>query len=637
MPDKSTGALEVLSAALAHHQAGRFEEAERLYQEVLRQHPAHPMGLYLSGALALAMGRPRKARERLVEAVALRPEHVEARFAYASALHRSGASAEAIRTFRALLAHHPEHVGAHVNLSNCLRENGQHEDALAEADAAVALARTSPEARTTRGAALLALGRPDAAIAAYRSAVQIDPRHGAGYAGLAAAHLAAGQSARALADADAALLLLPDLAEGHFLRAMALAGLGAGAAAITALRSAIARDPAHAKAHLNLANLLVDQDRYDEAEALYRRATTLDAKLVEAYTSLACLLTALGRLSEAIAACDVALALDPDCVQAHWNQGIAWLLAGDYEKGWEGYAVRGRRRLAADTKAGPMRRHWQGEDIAGQTILVIAEQGLGDTIQFARYLPLLAARGASAVLACDSALCPLLEKQNGIAAVVPYGSTYPPTDWWVNQMSLPLRFKTKLHSIPYAAGYLHADAGKVARWQSQLPSGGRVGLVWAGNPRHSNDARRSMRLAELRPLLELRGLSFISLQVGPAAGEAKSFSGFLDVSARLTDFAETAALIEALDLVISVDTSSAHCAAALGKETWVMLPHAPDWRWLRDRADSPWYRAIRLFRQPHPGAWAAVVLDVKRSLAERLARTDAGRAGCLSAHELAGP
>lgn len=637
MPDKPTGALEVLAAGLAHHQAGRFEEAEHLYQEVLKQHPAHPIGLYLYGALALATGRPQKARELLVKAVALRPEHVEARFAYANALHRSGALGEAICNFRALLAYHPEHVGAHVNLANCLRENGQYEDALVEADAAVTLAPASPEAATTRGAALLALGRAEVAIAACRSAIRADPRHGAGYAGLAAAHLRAGHPAAALAAADAALLLLPELAEGYFLRAMALSGLGAGAAAVIALRSAIGRDPGHAKAHLNLANLLVDRDRYDEAEALYRRAITLDPRLVEAYTSLACLLTSLGRLPEAIAACDTALAIDPHCVQAHWNQGIAWLLAGDYEKGWEKYGIRSHRWCFSDTSAIPTAPRWQGEDIAGKTILVIAEQGLGDTIQFARYLPLLAARGASAALVCDKRLCPLLENQAGIAAAVPYGSPYPPTDWWVSQMSLPLRFQTRLDTIPFSSGYLRADSEKVIRWQKRLPPGVRIGLVWAGNPRHSNDARRSMRLADLRPLLEVRRVSFVSLQVGPAAAQAKDCSDILDVSARLTDFAETAALIDALDLVISVDTSSAHCAAALGKETWVMLPHAPDWRWLLAGADSPWYSAIRLFRQPRSAAWAAVVEQVELCLRERLAQKDAIVVGPVPSYERASP
>ncbi|MGH7102153.1 MAG: tetratricopeptide repeat protein, partial [Acetobacteraceae bacterium] len=439
--------------------------------------------------------------------------------------------------------------------------------------------------------------------------------HGAAYAGLAASVLHGERPAEALAAAECAALAAPDLVEAEFLRAMALAGLGAGPAAIAGLERTIARDPTHAKAHLNLGNLLAEEDRLEEAEGSCRRAIALDPRLPEAHASLGYLLTAEGRLDEAIAACLSALALDPEFVQAHWNEGIARLLQGDYARGWEKYEARKGYerfiRLYPDPE-GPI---WQGEALAGRTILVHAEQGLGDTIQFARYLPLLAQAGAQVVLACDPALVPLMAGQPsalmpGLEAVVVRGSTLPPYDCWINQMSLPHRFATTLDSIPSPGRYLAADPERTRHFRERLPQGRRIGLAWAGNPLHSNDRRRSMPIGALAPLLAGSGASFVSLQSGARAAEVREFPGIRDFSAELADFAETAALIEALDLVVTVDTSVAHCAAALGKKTWILLPHAADWRWLVGRTDSPWYCSVRLFRQERPGAWDSLVAEV---------------------------
>lgn len=620
MPKDSADLLETLAAGLAHHQVGRFAAAETLYREVLAHAPAEPTALYFYGVLALATGRPAKAESLLSEAVALRPDHAEARFAHANALYRQGDRHGAIARFRRVLADWPDHFGAHVNLSNCLREAGEGEAALAEAEAACRLASDSAAAHTTRAAALLRLGRAEEAIEAYQAALAADPRHCEARAGLAASLLHAARPAAALAAAEAALLLTPDFAEAHFLRGMALAGLDAPPAAIAALERAIALEPSHAKAHLNLGNLLTDCDRIEDAERLCRRAIALDPGLVEAHTSLGFLLTQQGRLEEAIAACDRALALDPEFVQAHWNQGIALLLAGDYERGWEKYEARKGYDRSERLYPDPDGEVWRGQSLAGRRILVVAEQGLGDTIQFARYLPLLVACGANVILACDQPLVPLLSGQLGLVEVIGRGSPWPHHDYWVNQMSLPHRFATSLEDIPSPGRYLVADLERVRRWQDMLPAGPRIGLVWAGNPQHSNDARRSMPAKSFMPLLEIPGASFVSLQVGPRAKDAGCLPGLLDFSHQLADFAETGALIEALDLVISVDTSSAHCAAALGKRTWIMLPHAPDWRWLTGREDSPWYAAVRLFRQPAPGAWDAVVDAIRASLLQWFGR-----------------
>jgi hypothetical protein len=224
-------------------------------------------------------------------------------------------------------------------------------------------------------------------------------------------------------------------------------------------------------------------------------------------------------------------------------------------------------------------------------------------------LPLIAARGGRPILACEPPLVPLLATTG--AEIVPKDGGLPRYDCWIDQMSLPLAFGTRLDTIPSADGYLRADPARIATWAERLPNGRRVGLAWAGNALHSNDRRRSMPPAALAPLLAMPGISFVNLQVGPAA---QAIPALPDLSAWLTDYAETAALIANLDLVISVDTSVAHVAGALGKPAWVLLPHAPDWRWHLGRGDTPWYSSLRLFRQPEPGDWASMVDAVVRAM-----------------------
>jgi hypothetical protein len=321
-------------------------------------------------------------------------------------------------------------------------------------------------------------------------------------------------------------------------------------------------------------------------------------------------LTSRGMLDEAVTACETAIALRPDFPQAHWNQAVAALLAGDFERGFRQYEWRKRHDLFRRDFIDLPGPQWDGGDPAGRTILVHAEQGFGDTIQFARYLPLMAARGGRPVLACEPALIPLLADLPG-AAVVPNTGQSPPYDCWIDQMSLPLAFATRVNSIPSAAGYLCADPVRVAGWRSALPPGPRVGIAWAGNPAHSNDRRRSLPGAALARILAVPGITFVNLQVGSRAAA----SPLPDLSPRLADFAATAALVAAVDLVVTVDTAVAHVAGAIGAPAWVLLPQAPDWRWLLGRDDTPWYASLRLFRQRCAGDWSGVATAVAASLA----------------------
>jgi len=468
----------------------------------------------------------------------------------------------------------------------------------------------------------LRAGRGGRAVDLLRRAALALRDHAAVHLNLARACLGTGEPEQALAAAERAAALAPAEAEAHFVRGTALNALGEAAAAAAALQRAIALNPLHAPARLNLGNAWADLDRLEDAERECRAAIALDRSLAEAHASLGFILTSLGRLEEATAACDAAIALRPEFAQAHWNRATARLLAGDFAAGFEAYEWRKRhdryRRDFLDLP-GPV---WWGERLEGRTILVKAEQGLGDTIQLARYLPALAARGGRVILACDPRLIPLLRCLPGVADIVPRDGALPPYQTWIDQMSLPLRFATTPDSIPSPGGYLEADPCRIARWRIRLLSGasepGRfptVGLVWAGNPAHSNDRRRSLPRDCLARLLDTAGVRFVSLQVGPRAAEAAAIAGVADLSAHLSDYAETAALVSALDLVVTVDTSVAHLAGALGRPAWVMLPFAPDWRWILGRSDTPWYSSLTLFRQGQPADWTVPLAAIGSCLA----------------------
>jgi tetratricopeptide (TPR) repeat protein len=475
-----------------------------------------------------------------------------------------------------------------------------------------ALPPEAPRSPYLEGLLLLRDGLAAQAAEHLARMVALQPAHAGARVNLVRALLASGQPAAALVEADAALGVAPDHAELYFARGTALNALGQPDAARAALERAVAFGPSHAPSWLNLGNACADLNDFVLAEQYIRTALQCDRTLAEAYASLGHVLTALGRLEEAVAACDAAIALRPNFAQAHWNLAVAALLAGDFTRGFGEYEWRKRhdrfRRDFIDLP-GPV---WQDGDPAGRTILVHAEQGLGDTIQFARYLPLIAARG-HAVLACAPPLIPLLATLPDVT-VVPKQSPLPRYDAWIDQMSLPRVFRTRPETIPAATGYLRADPVRVAAWRDRLPRGSNwritVGLAWAGNPAHSNDQRRSLPYAALQPVLAMPGVRCINLQVGEAAKQA----ALPDLSPLLTDYAETAALIANLDLLVTVDTSVAHVAGALGVPCWVMLPFAPDWRWMLGRNDSPWYAAVRLFRQERAGDWDAVVGRIAAAL-----------------------
>lgn len=373
--------------------------------------------------------------------------------------------------------------------------------------------------------------------------------------------------------------------------------------------------------HNNLGLCLRLQGRLDEALACYRRALDIDADYVEAYNNMGLDLQGSGAVDQAIASFEAALRLRPQFAEAHWNLGLALLLIGDCARGWKEYEWRLRcQPFSADGLVLDKVEPWQGQPLDGKTLLVRREQGAGDSLQFLRFVPALVERGAKVLLDIQPELADLARSVSSDIALLQRGSNMSSVDYYVNLMSLPRWLEIDLHDLPVNIPYLRADPGKTVAWQRRFENrrGLRVGLVWRGNPQQKNDHLRSCPLERLSALFEVPGIDWYSLQKGePSTQLAEIPSGRIyDLGPEFANFSDTAAAIQSLDLVITVCTSVAHLAGALGKTTWVMLSFAADWRWLQERDDSPWYPTLRLFRQSTPGDWEGVADRLRLALAQ---------------------
>ena len=599
--------LSQLIAALEDHRAGRLATAEHGYRGVLSRAPDDPTALHLLGVLTLATGRAEEAVGLLRSASVARGGNEDTRLALADALAAAGAAEEAEATYRALIADSPGNLAAMINLANLLRDTGDPVEAVVLCRKALLLAPKLVQGHVTLGSAMLAAGQVSEAIGAYRMAITLRPEFASAQIGLAMALLRAQRADAAVAASRRGVALAPALAEAWFVHGAALRAQGVPAEAAEALLRAIALDPLHVRAHLTLGNALLDMDRPRDGAVRLRQAIAIDPALPEAHASLGFMLTAAGRLSEAITACDEAIRLRPDFAIAYWNRSFVHLLAGDFAAGWADFEWRKRHDAFARDLTPLPGTEWTGEDLTGKTLLINTEQGMGDTLQFARFFSVLADRGARVVVACAKVLMPLIAGVRGVAAVVPR-TMLPAYDFWINQMSVPRLLGTEVGSIPSAAGYVSA----APVWAPSPRR--RVGIVLAGNPQHSNDVRRSMPDVAAAGLAALPGIEWVSLQVGSTAAAVAARFGVADLTQTLTDFGQTAAVVASLDLVISVDTAVAHLAGAMGVKVWLMLPHAPDWRWMLERDDTPWYASMRLFRQAAPGDWASVTGAVAAAL-----------------------
>ncbi|MBV1697798.1 MAG: tetratricopeptide repeat protein [Hyphomicrobiales bacterium] len=462
-------------------------------------------------------------------------------------------------------------------------------------------------------------GRFDAALALMQEALKNDLSRADGFAGLALVFVALGQWQRALVSYDEGLRLQPDDAELRNGRGVALLKLNRSAEALADFDRVLAAKPEYLDALGNRGNALLRLNRVADAVEAYDLALSYAPDSAQLLANRAAALRRLDRPQEALESAQAALARAPDFAHARFVEAVARLTLGDFAAGWRAYESRWQIGWLASQRRDFAAPLWLGaESLEGKSILLHAEQGLGDTIQFARYAPLLAARGAGVILEVQRELVRLLGDLSGVAAVIARQSSLPDYDFHCPLMSLPLACGTTVATVPAAVPYLSPAGADIAAWRARLPARGRrIGLVWSGERSHDNDLNRSLRLAALAPLFDLADVTFVSLQHEVRDEDAAALrdrSGLVEAGPRFTDFADTAAAIACLDAVISVDTAVAHLAGAMGKPLFLLLPFAADFRWLRQRSDSPWYPSAQLLRQPQFGDWDSVVNELRQKL-----------------------
>ena len=617
---------------------GSLVEAEAVYRQLLSIRPDLAEASNNLGAVLYDLGRLHDAEAAFRHALAIRTDYAQAHYNLGIVLYDLRRWIEAESAYRQALVLSPD-AGAYNNLGNVLKE----------------LARL-PEAE-----------------AAYRQALVLRPQYAEALNNLANLLKELGRLPEAELACRMALTIRPDYAEAHLNLGVLMGALKRFPEAEASYRQALAVRPGYVEAHYNLGIVLQALERLPEAEAAYSQALLIRPDSVEAHNNLGNVLWALRRLPDAVAAYRRALALRPDLAEAHHNLGnvlkelchltdaeasfrralairadyhdakvsLATLLLsmGEFEEGWRLYDSRYDQPgfIHHQTQSLLACPRWRGEALAGKSLLVWQEDGLGDMVQFGRYLPLLKAQGAGHIgFACAPALHRLFASAEGVDAVLDHEAALrraPGYDYWTSPMSVPLHLRTTTDTIPDPVR-LAPDPLLAEQWRARLATlspGRKIGLVWKGNPKHHNDANRSLpSLATLAPLWSVPGVSFVSLQKGQGEEEGRSPPAglpLLHLGTELTDFADTAAVIGELDLVICVDTSAAHIAASLGKPCWVLLPREDiDWRWMRERDDSPWYpQTLRLFRQAADERWPAAVERVRLACIAEFSSRDHSR------------
>ena len=580
-----SGEGTTVEEGLALHRAGRLPEAAAVYERVVAGDPSNADALHYLGVIASQQGDQQRSVELISRAIALRPDAPKFHNNLGVALRELKRLPEAECAFRSAIALQQDFGDALRNLALVLDLLGRPADCVPLWRRLLSTTPAFADGWNRLGVALQETGRLDDAVLAFSEVARLAPQSHIGHANLAGALNLLGRHAESLYAADHALMLAPETPEALSARATSLCLLGRRAEALETAHQLIAAHPQRTAGHLALACVQKAEARFEDLIGTYRRV----------------------------------LELEPDNAVVHFDKGMNHLLLGQFTEGWAEYEWRNRvpklRQLIGEI---PCPR-WKGEPLHGRTILVHAEQGVGDTFQFIRYLPLVGARGGKLVFVSQAGLPDFIRTVLPDVDVFAPGEPVPPFHCEAPLMSLPLVFGTDMESIPGPLPITRPIDGPFA-----IPRSNRLkaGLVWAGDPAHSNDRNRSMALALFEPLLEVEGVDFFSLQVGPRAADRNRLKRpelLKDLSGQLKDYTATAGVMRQLDLVISVDTSAAHLAGVLGRPVWTLLPFVPDWRWLLGREDSPWYPTMRLFRQRRDGDWHEAIGRVAQKLA-RIAR-----------------
>jgi tetratricopeptide (TPR) repeat protein len=634
-----------LALAAQYYGARQFARVEQICRQIVELEPGQAEAWCLLGAAQLGTGAFAEATASFQEALRWTPDYPEAHNNLGIALDRQGLLEPALASYQQALRLRPTFAEAAFNLGHALERQGRAEEALVCYRQAVELRPDYAKAVAGLGSLLGQLGRLDEAVAVLERAAALRPDHAATHNALAVALIRQRRLEAATAAAREAVRLRPDDGAAHhslgriaFLQAQQDMQTGPGQenpalvrqqldAAAAHYRQALAFTEDNAEVHYNLSLALFEGGDLAGAVAHARHALRQKADYAEAEGALGKALAAEGRLEEAAAALDRAVQLRPGDANLQGLRALHWLQMGRFELGWPEYEWRWRGAQAAPGSLS--RPVWDGSPLSGRTILLHAEQGLGDTLQFIRYAALVRQRGGRVVVECPRPLLQILACCAGIDQLVAHGEPLPTFDVHAPLLSLPRLLGTTLATVPANVPYVYADAGLVEQWRQRLasPAGFKIGINWRGRTSYREEWHRAVPLAHFEALARLPGVRLVSLQKGSrvAAAELRrlgervpvtDLGGDLDVTAGA--FMDTAAVMRCLDLVISSDTAVAHLAGALGVPVWLALPLPAEWRWLWAREDSPWYPSMRLFRQPQPGAWDAVFERIASEVAQLL-------------------
>jgi tetratricopeptide (TPR) repeat protein len=604
---------------------GKVEEATASYREALRLKPNYPEAHNNLGNVYKEQGQLDRAVACYQKALQLKPNYPDAYNNLGIVRMEMGELDKAISCYQKAIRRRPQFPEAYNNLGNAFKMQGKPNEAVAAFQQALHLRPAFPEALSSLGNALMDLERADDAIAAYKEALRNKPDFAEAYNNLGIGYMRQNKVDDAITAYREAIRLKADYAEAYNNLAIALAERGERAEAEAAYRLALRLRPNYAEAYNNLGNTLKDLDRLPEAETCYHEALRLKPDYADAYSNLGIACMDQGKLDEADGAYRKAIGLRPDYADAHRNRSFTLLIRGDFADGWPEYEWRWQCKEFGTLNYKQPR--WDGAALDGKTILLHAEQGLGDTLQFIRYARLVKERGGRVLFGCQKPLVKLLSSTPGVDQIVAQNTELPSFDTYIQLMSLPAIFKTTEKTIPAEVPYILPDAGLLEKWRqefSQRPTF-KVGVVWQGNKDYKGDKWRSIPLKQFTTLAQVQGVEFFSLQKGYGSEQLDGVKGEMpitDLGPRLdvetAPFMDTAAVMKNLDLLITSDTSVVHLAGALGVPIWVALPFLPDWRWLLNREDNPWYPTMRLFRQNQRGNWPEVFERIAHALQEKV-------------------
>lgn len=587
---------------VAFHQQGELVLAEQVYQQILRHQPLHFDALHMLGVIAAQCCQSHIAAELIGQALQIQPRHALAHNNRGNALLGLQRYDEALVCYEQASALKPDHVDAHSNRGIALHALGRFSEALASFDAAIELKPSHVDAHFNQGISLKELQRFDEALISFETTLALKPEHLEAQLNRCAVLRELHRIEEVLNGFDQAIALNPEHVEAIFNRAIALQDLRRFADALESCDLVIAKSPEHIGALVSRGNALLALNRFDEALASYDQAIALNPQIANIHSNRGVLFQDLLRYDDALACYDNALAIEPEHVDAHWNKSIIWLLRGDLLLGWDLY-------------------EWRSKKKEFQKPNFTQPLWLGDILQFCRYAQQVQHLGAKVILSVPGILMPLMAGLKGVDHLIETGHPLPPFDCHCSLMSLPWAFKTQPTTVPCSRAYLSSDPNKVQEWRHRLgpKTRPRIGLAWSGNAHHHNDRNRSMALADWLPYLPT-DFDYVSLQkeVRAADQDTLADSPIRHFGDDIQDFSDTAALCELVDLVVSVDTSVVHLAGAMGKTTWVLLPYEPDWRWMLQREDSPWYDSVRLYRQSQKRSWQPVLERVASDLCASL-------------------